>query len=1624
MKKKLLGLLIVLCLIVVMIPILTSADSEPDTVKFLIPSGVEVQRGSTVYLVCTETGSTTKTGATEDNYNIKIVYNNGETPVIYLRGAYISGAYGSIRTNDTGVQSSQIASKTTIVVEKELGNATSYVPEGITADSYLSHNINMKEADLEIQGPGKLKVDNMINVGGYYLTFNNADVEATSAASTVTIGAKKVTFNGGKAVFEQSGSVPAFRAWGSSTNEGVVVNGADVTMRKTDTSAADQPLQIVNSPLSKVIVNSGRLYLESNSNAAALRCTTENGFVINGGTVEMSSKYSVAIDGTTAGIIPVLSNYKNAVNENNYLAYNNKNGNLYPAGAGLINYTYFKVVPAYNVTAEGATASATKVAEGATVTLTPTIPTGKTLIGWTSSDVTVAEDNTFVMPAKNVSVTANFAFRSTIKLAGTDYTFTDEAPVYLKTGEDGAITGEGTATDYNVMLAFDANKVPTVYLKNANLSYEDSVIESGNGTTLFAIETQAPSTLFQTGKAPSSEETRYDGAVEATGKVIFRGSALLTMKGNATGICGNNSLEVLFEGANVDLSRTGAYCGWYEGAFTGSFSSITFNGGTAMIKAPRRFIQTAAPINIKGGAVVSMINENAGHINASSNTITVEDGSLYIESNGGVSMLANSVVKVLENGVFEAYNKHASGSVSTKAANLADFNGYYAIMGSSRATATEYVAVEGELPALTGQYFKVGKAKTVNVTDGDNQYSVKAFIGETVTLTPGTAPAGQVFAGWTVTSNNATVNGSSFVMPAENVSVNANYGVAGSITIGSTEYTAIKGGAAIYFKTDANGNVSVGGDENNYNLKFVYADAEGAVPTLYMKDAYVNTTIKSNAFSAGTTKIVIVDADGTVTTASGDVAADTYITNTITWTHGALVIEGPGKLKMVTSGACIAAAGQQLTFKGVEADLEVTTGSASGGSSCFSGHIIKIVFDGAKVNARSKYATHLVYQGDDTAILGYEILNGSDITLSSEFSSAIYNDADSAKVLVDGNSKLKLHTDGEGKEAIRLDSYNLIVNSGVLEISAPNGKAGYSRLMPTLDNYKNSVNENTYYAIVSKAADFSTWENLGESTLQNYKHLRVEPAFKITVNGEAAASSPAAPVGAVVTLTPKPVAGKKLGSWTVDDGSTAVTIEDNKFIMPAGNVSITANFVVDPNADGGPEMVVFSFAGTKVNVNRGETYYLITNANGVATQDGANEDNYNIKIEYERIKDKTPVIYLRGAYLKGSYGAIINNDYGSLCTDNERASKVTIVVEKELGNAVSAVPADVTADSYLVSYIFLTKGGLEIQGPGKLVVNQTTVMENGAEKVISGKIHVGGDLTFKNADVKVLNGALKGQNITFDGGKVDVTSTGEVVISIWKSPYTVLVTNDAQVSLTSTDKAAMHIVGESTESIATLQIDSGSLVLKSTAEGNDSEKAALKMSAGSSKFIMNGGTLELSGTVTVVTGNIEMTLNGTFDAICANNADGNNPVAYKDTTIKQYNSSWQLKYFKIQPGTGSSDDNTGSGSSTGTHTHSTTKVKGKAASCTADGVKEHYKCSCGKFFEDKAAKKEITNIDTWKVIKATGHKDANKDGICDTCKKSAQTSDNSFTALWITLLAVSAMGACVTFVYNKKRATK
>lgn len=66
------------------------------------------------------------------------------------------------------------------------------------------------------------------------------------------------------------------------------------------------------------------------------------------------------------------------------------------------------------------------------------------------------------------------------------------------------------------------------------------------------------------------------------------------------------------------------------------------------------------------------------------------------------------------------------------------------------------------------------------------------------------------------------------------------------------------------------------------------------------------------------------------------------------------------------------------------------------------------------------------------------------------------------------------------------------------------------------------------------------------------------------------------------------------------------------------------------------------------------------------------------------------------------------------------------------------------------------------------------------------------------------------------------------------------------------------------------------------------------------------------------------------------------------------------------------------------HTHSLTLVSAVPATCTEGGCRAYYSCECGRLFADSAGRTEITDIGEL-ATEPLGHKDADRDGVCDTC---------------------------------------
>ncbi len=99
-------------------------------------------------------------------------------------------------------------------------------------------------------------------------------------------------------------------------------------------------------------------------------------------------------------------------------SYTETTGNYkHPTAVALTVTVKAKPAETYSVTVVGGTSDKATAEAGATVTITATIPDGKEFVNWTTSDVeglngSTAATTTFTMPAKAVTVTANFKDKS------------------------------------------------------------------------------------------------------------------------------------------------------------------------------------------------------------------------------------------------------------------------------------------------------------------------------------------------------------------------------------------------------------------------------------------------------------------------------------------------------------------------------------------------------------------------------------------------------------------------------------------------------------------------------------------------------------------------------------------------------------------------------------------------------------------------------------------------------------------------------------------------------------------------------------------------------------------------------------------------------------------------------------------------------------------------------------------------------------------------------------------------------------------------------------------------------------------------------------------------------------
>lgn len=814
-----------------------------------------VQNGKTYYFTTNANGEIVA-GGDESTYNIKLIYPTGATtPMIYLRGAYVNQA----------IASSSSAPTTTIVVEK-VGSYPSAVPEGVDADSYITHAISWGNYNLTIQGytgaqenpaladMGVLKMATSgmcISMGHtYQLTFKDLNLDVTTQTESLP---DSVAFDGGKAVVLAEADV-VYSSWGwpdpAVLGNGISVTGnADVLLKTTHSGV--NAVSIYQSTAANIVIDSGKLQMQSTT-SQAIRFERSGAFRINGGTVILQGASDVCA-AYGSSLIPDLSGYKNSEDDAHYYA--TLGGKAYTAGTAIKSdsnsyNSVFKVVPAYEVSVTNGTADKQIVGVGsATITLSPDaaeVAAGKNVAYWTSEQLGSVEfyDSTisFTMPEKSITFTGTYGAAADLKIDSTTYTAVRGGKIhYYTTTETGAIAA-GDSSNYNIMYEYTDDTTATITLRDA---YITGTIANGTNvaekTKVIVVKTD--------------ETTNVGGTATAVDAYLGRS---FTWNNNDLEISGEGKLKsvsnfsvtnALLTFKDLDLEMVGGTL------LTGDPEKIIFNGCNATLNSSYLAINVdnspSEGLLVTNGATVDITSANialyyAGSANAQ---VVVESGSLTVETTteGATMQFGGDIGQkiIIKGGVVEFSNSTESKKIGGYIPDLSQYNPGNAGDTYWAATATNATGTGmGEYGANrldNYKYFRVEPGYSINVNGGKaNWTSYPANKSITIDLTATNLPQGQDVQYWSSPAwgDAKTVKYHTFTMPSEPITINASLGNKVIMYLNSGDaVVAVEGGLPRYYNITDSATTAVQSTQT-YNVVFSYE--EDGTPVLRLKDVQLS----------------------------------------------------------------------------------------------------------------------------------------------------------------------------------------------------------------------------------------------------------------------------------------------------------------------------------------------------------------------------------------------------------------------------------------------------------------------------------------------------------------------------------------------------------------------------------------------------------------------------------------------------------------------------------------------------------------------------------------------------------------------------------------------------------------
>ena len=438
MKKRILGFLLIACMVASLLPAVTAAEAQKGaTVGFVKGYGTTAdgkpradtemlkikEGGEPLYATTTEEFFCKKEDATAENYNIKFEYPAGGTPTLYLRGAHLKTTMGyGIVPNyaSNGRFDLQIIVETDSIIESQ------------------SSSILLVNGDLTITGPGKLTLTSTKAPAvfvkrqeeenakdAYNITIKNANLDISvleTPGTNITAGQGDITIEESTLTLHSKGSKGIETRKGNLTvtNSTLDIDAASATALHCVGSIAFQnatvkavsALQAVHAEGDFTVQNSTVFFTGSNKKTATMDILGK--FTIDYSTVEIIGQACPIFSKDT---VPAFTGYFRAVAGATDADAAKYSEALYET------YRYFKVVPADGPeeTVEETTEETTENPTGGTTGETAENPTEETAENPT-------EESTVVSTEESVSESTEAVTEESTTAVETSTASDEEAP--------------------------------------------------------------------------------------------------------------------------------------------------------------------------------------------------------------------------------------------------------------------------------------------------------------------------------------------------------------------------------------------------------------------------------------------------------------------------------------------------------------------------------------------------------------------------------------------------------------------------------------------------------------------------------------------------------------------------------------------------------------------------------------------------------------------------------------------------------------------------------------------------------------------------------------------------------------------------------------------------------------------------------------------------------------------------------------------------------------------------------------------------------------------------------------------------------------------------------------------